>query len=166
MKAHIVEVSGPILPSHCQHLVALYHTSQAADFGMVFNNHDLTTPFNILPRVVNLGALLSARIGTEGSSPEVKEAKGESQETTTEGFHSEEEKWVCGGNDIGNSSPAGKNDVLCAKIDNVEGKATDLLNAYESDSLSSKLFRHVPISDRVTAMKELVCTPTGFSWKS
>ena len=49
--AHIVEITGPILPHHTESLISLYHRTQQRDFGVVFNNHDITATFNVLGRL-------------------------------------------------------------------------------------------------------------------
>ena len=105
--AHIVEISGPILPLHTESVISLYHNTQQADFGVVFNNHDITAPFNIL------GTLSDKCIHDKHNTDTIQDTN-----------------------------------------ENIE------------DSTRTKHFIHKSISEKVAAVKEIVCTPDGFSWKS
>ena len=109
--AHILEIAGPILPHHTQSLINLYHRTQQENFGMVFNNHDITAPFNIL------GRLHQENVDTDMANID------------------ETEQNCRNGDKVGQSS-------------------------------SNKHFIHKPISDKICAIKEIVCTPEGFTWNS
>ena len=109
--AHILEIAGPILPHHTQSLITLYHRTQQENFGMVYNNHDVTAPFNVLGRL--------------------------NQETV---------------------------DTDVENVDETVKIFSD--NDKEKQEITKKHFRHKPISDKICAIKEIVCTPEGFTWNS
>ena len=109
--AHILEIGGPILPHHTQSLITLYHSTQQENFGMVFNNHDVTAPFNVLGRL--------------------------NQETV---------------------------DTDVENVDETVKIFSD--NDKEKQEITKNHFRHKPISDKICAIKEIVCTPEGFTWNS
>ena len=109
--AHIVEIAGPILPHHTQSLITLYHKTQQENFGIVFNNHDITAPFNFL-----------GRLNRENEDTEVKN----------------------------------ENDIAQNYSDSDKTK----------HDVAKKHFIHKPVSDRICAIKEIVCTPEGFTWNT
>ncbi|XP_060592428.1 protein downstream neighbor of Son-like [Ruditapes philippinarum] len=81
-QAHIVEVAGPILPQHCQRLVSLLHRTQSADYGMVFNNHDVTIPFNVLSKLGDQNAKTKKDVGE--TSTLLEQIDEESSDSKTE----------------------------------------------------------------------------------
>ncbi|KAL4233691.1 hypothetical protein ACF0H5_008371 [Mactra antiquata] len=147
--AHIVEISGPILPSHCQRLVSLLHHTQNADFGMVFNNHDTTIPFNILGKLC-----------------------GEMPEELNESDSSD----IVGDDDTDISDLNCEKKTMLEAIDNAHsvrnvknsnknsGGDSDLSSTGEAWKLKG-FYKSVPIADdRICGIKEVVCTKEGFSW--
>ena len=117
--ANILEVTGPILTSHSQALTALFHHTQSADFSFVYSNHDSTTPFNILPKVL----------------------KAHSCELPKEDrYHGNEQ---------------------CESNQKNPG-ATEL----QLSNMANRFYKHTEISDRLSSVKEVVCSMDGFSWET
>lgn len=118
--AHIVEVTGPILPWHCQHLVSLLHRTQSADFGMVFNNHDPTVPLNVLSKI------LTSKTDKEQNS------EGKEEKITS---------------------------TILESIVELDEKMED------SEQEMKTFHKIVQVEEnRISALKEVVCTPEGFTW--
>ncbi|XP_052810815.1 protein downstream neighbor of Son-like isoform X1 [Mya arenaria] len=150
--AHIVEIGGPILPHHTQQLVSLIHTTQAQDFGMVFHNHDPTVPFNVLPTLV----------GTEN----------EMEQSPVESGECEKVKDILEVDDMGNNDSSHVNNCDDNSLTILDSSSSNHNNHLSKSSeektntsvITEKLFRNVPIADKVSAMKEVICTPNGFTW--
>ena len=107
-QAYIVEVTGPILPFHTQSIISLYHKTQQADFRVVYNNHDITAPFNVL------GTLSDTNVNDKDST-----------------------------------------NIL-----------QDHDNSRKVEQTWTQFFKHKSISENICAIKEIVCTPNGFTWTS
>lgn len=144
-QAHIVEVTGPILPHHCQNMVSLLHRTQCADYGMVFNNHYTTVPFNVLSRVVRHNNKMKSdnrhsfgRSNTSRIEPDCS--------AILDSIHEEEEE----------------EDNASVRTDDVTSEKRD-----HEELQFGKFHRLVPVDEeRVCAIKEVICTPGGYTWTS
>lgn len=137
--AHILEIGGALLPWHCQQLISLLHKTQAADFGVVFNNHEQTVPFNILPALLDLNTAKHSpmKVPTESNSANDTNSAHTILDTVTEDDKLNE-------------------DEQSANRRNKTGQAVE----------ETGHFKNVQISERIGVLKEVVCTPEGFSWNS
>ena len=153
--AHIVEVTGPILPCHTENLVTLFHKTQAQDFGMVFNNHDPTVAFNVLPTVVKCGNECSL------NSVKLEESKANNSITNSSQDVADEKE----GKHESNPATDNENKPALTILDTLDAQNEHVVDK-KDDFLPDKLLKLHPISEKVCAIKELVSTIDGFLWKS
>lgn len=161
--AHILEITGPILPSHCQTLISLFHKTQTADFGMVFNTHEPTVPLNILPSMVNKNCDKNVSKDTEKNVLASVDNIGISSGGV--GEDNSDSGTILDSIKENNDSEANgqdKDDVRNKLTVNENKKVEEENNVLEM----RKHFKNEKISDKISAIKEIVCTPQGFTWNS